>query len=108
MSSPRQAHCGADLRRRAQGRGGRPADAARETSADAVRELHDLGVKVVMLSGDNQATATRIADQLGIDTVIAEVLPGRQSRQDRRPAEPGPKSRHGRRRRQRRPRSGPG
>ncbi len=52
------------------------ADAARETSADAVRELHDLGVKVVMLSGDNQATATRIADQLGIDTVIAEVLPG--------------------------------
>ncbi len=52
------------------------ADAARETSAAAVRELHDLGVQVVMLSGDNQATAARIADQLGIDTVIAEVLPG--------------------------------
>jgi Cu2+-exporting ATPase len=52
------------------------ADAARETSAQAVRDLHDLGVQVVMLSGDNQATATRIADQLGIDTVIAEVLPG--------------------------------
>ena len=52
------------------------ADAARETSAEAVRELHDMGVQVVMLSGDNQATATRIADQLGIDTVIAEVLPG--------------------------------
>jgi len=52
------------------------ADAARETSAQAVRDLHDMGVRVVMLSGDNQATATRIADQLGIDTAIAEVLPG--------------------------------
>ena len=51
------------------------ADAARETSADAVRELHGMGVQVVMLSGDNQATAQRIAGQLGIDTVIAEVLP---------------------------------
>lgn len=45
-------------------------------ASEAVRELHDLGVQVVMLSGDNQATATRIADQLGIDTVVAEVLPG--------------------------------
>lgn len=52
------------------------ADAARETSADAVAALHDLGVEVVMLSGDNEATAKRIAAQLGIDTVIAEVLPG--------------------------------
>ncbi len=52
------------------------ADAVRETSAEAVSALHDLGVEVVMLSGDNQATAARIAAQLGIDTVIAEVLPG--------------------------------
>ncbi|EHB55262.1 heavy metal translocating P-type ATPase [Mycolicibacterium rhodesiae JS60] len=52
------------------------ADAARETSAAAVRDLHDMGVQVVMLSGDNEATAARIADQLGIDTVVAEVLPG--------------------------------
>jgi Cu2+-exporting ATPase len=52
------------------------ADAARETSAPAVSALHDLGVEVVMLSGDNEATAKRIAGQLGIDTVIAEVLPG--------------------------------
>jgi P-type Cu2+ transporter len=52
------------------------ADAARETSADAVASLHELGVEVVMLSGDNEATARRIATQLGIDTVIAEVLPG--------------------------------
>ncbi|MFZ2177013.1 MAG: HAD-IC family P-type ATPase, partial [Rhodococcus sp. (in: high G+C Gram-positive bacteria)] len=51
-------------------------DAVRETSAEAVASLHQLGVEVVMLSGDNEATARRIAGQLGIDTVIAEVLPG--------------------------------
>ncbi len=52
------------------------ADAVRETSAEAIRALHELGAEVVMLSGDNQATADRIAALLGIDTVIAEVLPG--------------------------------
>jgi Cu2+-exporting ATPase len=52
------------------------ADAARETSAAAVAALHEAGVEVVMLSGDNDATARRIAGQLGIGTVIADVLPG--------------------------------
>lgn len=52
------------------------ADAARETAPSAVASLHDLGIEVVMLTGDNEATARRIASQLGIDTVIAEVLPG--------------------------------
>ncbi|MEO3781778.1 heavy metal translocating P-type ATPase [Actinocorallia sp. B10E7] len=52
------------------------ADAPRETSAAAVAALHDLDVEVVMLTGDNRATAERIARRLGIDTVIAEVLPG--------------------------------
>ncbi|MBS1895375.1 MAG: copper-translocating P-type ATPase [Actinobacteria bacterium] len=52
------------------------ADAPRETSAAAVEALHEAGVEVVMLTGDNQATAERIAKNLGIDTVIAEVLPG--------------------------------
>jgi Cu2+-exporting ATPase len=52
------------------------ADAPRETSVAAVQALHDLGVEVVMLTGDNQATAERIAAHLGIDAVIAEVLPG--------------------------------
>jgi len=52
------------------------ADAVRETAAQAVAALHEAGVQVVMLTGDNQATADRIAGQLGIDRVIAEVLPG--------------------------------
>jgi Cu2+-exporting ATPase len=52
------------------------ADAARPTSVAAVRALHELGVEVVMLTGDNEATARRIATELGIDDVIAEVLPG--------------------------------
>ena len=51
------------------------ADAARDTAASAVAALHESGVEVVMLTGDNEATAKRIAAQLGIDTVIAEVLP---------------------------------
>ncbi|WP_228813864.1 heavy metal translocating P-type ATPase [Nocardia otitidiscaviarum] len=52
------------------------ADAPRETSAVAVDELHRMGIEVAMLTGDNQATAARIATHLGIDTVIAEVQPG--------------------------------
>jgi len=52
------------------------ADAPRPTSRTAVEALHEAGVEVVMLTGDNEATARRIADELGIDTVIAEVLPG--------------------------------
>ena len=57
------------------------ADAVRDTSAAAVAALHEAGVQVVMLTGDNQATAQRIADELGIDTVIAEVLPQDKSSQ---------------------------
>ena len=51
------------------------ADAPRPTAKTAVADLHASGVTVVMLTGDNQATAARIAAELGIDTVIAEVLP---------------------------------
>ncbi len=59
------------------------ADAPRETAAEAVHELRDLGVEVVMLTGDNRATAERIARDLGIQTVLAEVLPGQKADQVR-------------------------
>ena len=51
------------------------ADAPRESAPAAVAELKKLGIEVVMLTGDNRATADRIAGMLGVDTVIAEVLP---------------------------------
>jgi Cu2+-exporting ATPase len=52
------------------------ADAPRPTAAAAVAELRRLGVQVVMLTGDNEATARRIGSLLDVTTVIAEVLPG--------------------------------
>jgi P-type Cu2+ transporter len=55
------------------------ADAPRDTAAAAVRELQAMNIQVIMLTGDNQTTAVRIADQLGIDIVIAEVLPADKS-----------------------------
>jgi Cu2+-exporting ATPase len=57
------------------------ADAPRPTAADAVAALQAMGVHVVMLTGDNQATAARVAAPLGIDTVIAEVLPADKAAQ---------------------------
>jgi Cu2+-exporting ATPase len=52
------------------------ADALRPAARDTIAELHKLGVEVAMLTGDNQATADRIGNELGLDTVFAEVLPG--------------------------------
>ncbi|WP_298746861.1 heavy metal translocating P-type ATPase [uncultured Brevundimonas sp.] len=52
------------------------ADAVRPTAGATIRRLQGLGVKVAMITGDNLGTARRIADELGIDIVLAEVLPG--------------------------------
>jgi Cu2+-exporting ATPase len=55
------------------------ADAPRATSAATVQALRERGVQVAMLTGDNQATAERIAAGLGIDLVLADVLPGQKA-----------------------------
>ena len=51
------------------------ADAPRETAAAAIAALKEIGIRPVMLTGDNRQTAERIARELGVDEVIAEVLP---------------------------------
>ena len=51
------------------------ADTVKPTSAAAIRELRALGLDPVLLTGDNERAARGVADQVGIDTVIAEVLP---------------------------------
>ncbi|HZP94620.1 MAG TPA: heavy metal translocating P-type ATPase [Burkholderiales bacterium] len=55
------------------------ADAVRPTSAATVKALQKRGVQVAMLTGDNHATASRIASELGIDIVLADVLPGQKA-----------------------------
>jgi P-type Cu2+ transporter len=51
------------------------ADAVREESREAIQALHERGLEVAMLTGDAQAVANAVAEELGIDTVFAEVLP---------------------------------
>lgn len=56
------------------------ADVIKEDSPQAIRELQNMGIRVIMLTGDNERTAKAIADKVGVDEVIAGVLPdGKES-----------------------------
>ena len=82
-------------------------DQIRPESRAAVDELHRLGVRVVMITGDARQVADAVGAALGVDEVFAEVLPEDKDRGRRRPPGPWVEGRHGRRRRQRRPRPRP-
>ena len=57
------------------------ADPIKPTTPEAIRQLHEEGIRVVMLTGDSRTTAAAVARRLGIDDVIAEVLPADKSNQ---------------------------
>ncbi len=65
------------------------ADVLKEDSPQAIRELKNMGIRVVMLTGDNEKTAAAIGKQAGVDEIIAEVLPEGKEEQVRNFAQQG-------------------
>jgi Cu+-exporting ATPase len=55
------------------------ADTIKERSKEAIESLHQLGLKVAMITGDNRKTAQAVGEQVGVDTILAEVLPDGKS-----------------------------
>ena len=55
------------------------ADPIKETTAEAVKQLHDDGIRIVMLTGDTKTTAESVSKKLGLDEVIAGVLPNQKA-----------------------------
>lgn len=59
------------------------ADVVKPTSRQAIEELRNMGIETVMLTGDNTKTATAIQKQVGVDRIVAEVLPQDKEREVR-------------------------
>jgi Cu+-exporting ATPase len=55
------------------------ADPIKETTPEAIKQLHGLGIRIVMLTGDSRTTAEAVAGKLNLDEVVAEVLPNQKA-----------------------------
>lgn len=55
------------------------ADPVKETTAEAIKQLHEEGIRIVMLTGDSRTTAQAVASKLGIDELVAEILPNQKA-----------------------------
>jgi Cu+-exporting ATPase len=65
------------------------ADPIKTSTPEAIRQLHDEGIRIVMLTGDSRTTAVAVADRLGLNDVIAEVLPDQKAEVIKRLQEEG-------------------